>query len=179
MRIRAEILSCYLARYLPENCSILDIGGGQGLITNLLAKKLHARAVNTDVINYSLDASCISCQKDQLPFSKHQFDYSLLIDVLHHAQNPEKLLKEAKRVTRNKIIVLENRNPSSHKFFSLITWFLDATQTFFFGIPLPKTLPLSFWRRTFRRLRLKIELDVSTKGQIPFINQRLFILLKT
>jgi ubiquinone/menaquinone biosynthesis C-methylase UbiE len=42
-----------------------------------------------------------------LPFTTNQFDVSLLFYVLHHCQDPHRLLHEAVRVTRQKIIIIE------------------------------------------------------------------------
>ena len=42
-----------------------------------------------------------------LPFDDNSFDVTLINYVLHHSQNPERLLKEAKRVSK-KIIIFED-----------------------------------------------------------------------
>ncbi len=42
------------------------------------------------------------------PFEDKVFDVSLLITVLHHTQSPQKILLEAKRVTKGRVIVVED-----------------------------------------------------------------------
>jgi ubiquinone/menaquinone biosynthesis C-methylase UbiE len=42
-----------------------------------------------------------------IPFADDYFDVSLVFYVLHHCEDPEQVLREAIRVTRGKIIIIE------------------------------------------------------------------------
>lgn len=61
----------------------------------------------------------------EIPFPDKSFDYTLLITVLHHSETPLELLKEAKRVTRKRIIVNEviYMNEANRRFNIFFDWF--------------------------------------------------------
>lgn len=92
--------------------SLLDIGTGTGRMAELFAPK----AERITALDKSLDMLRIARAKLQhlpaeqvelvqgdfaaLPFAAHQFDTVVLHQVLHFAQDPERALAEAARVTR-------------------------------------------------------------------------------
>lgn len=176
--IRSIFLANYLTKYLAGYDSILDIGGGQGILSVVLAKKLKIKVVNTDIVDYSTKGvPFVLCQENKLPFADKEFSASLLIDVLHHSRDPENLLKETIRVTKKRVLVIENYHYSAKvvlaKYFH---WLFDAVQTVIFGIPLPRIASLKKWRAFFKKLSLRIETEENLKGKIPLINQYLFVL---
>ena len=46
--------------------------------------------------------------RESFPFAAESFDASLLMTVLHHVPDPAAILREAKRVTRKTLIVVED-----------------------------------------------------------------------
>lgn len=86
---------------------ILDIGAGNCLISELISKKYKVSCIDvTD--NNKTGLPLVLYDGNKLPFKKKSFDTSLLLYVLHHDSNPENLVKEAVRVTRERIIVFED-----------------------------------------------------------------------
>ena len=94
------------------NGKVLDIGCGNGLISNSLLDddaELHL----LDVVDYRDDSmrnvpfNKIS-QNDTLPFIDNFFDNAMLNVVLHHADDPIKLLKETARVCKGSIYITES-----------------------------------------------------------------------
>src|SRR5437870_1657886 len=85
-----------------EAASILDIGCGNGLFScKLMSAKPNLRISGVETL--PRDGCLIDCETfngGALPFPDSSFDHVLLINVLHHADNPEQLLAEARRVTR-------------------------------------------------------------------------------
>lgn len=94
--------------------TILDIGTGTGLF----AEFFQTRGFNVTGIDDSevmvkeakrLLPAChfVQASADQIPFSDNQFDLSIIAHLLHEVDDPEAVLKEAKRVTKSNIFVLE------------------------------------------------------------------------
>ncbi|MFQ6676869.1 MAG: class I SAM-dependent methyltransferase [Fidelibacterota bacterium] len=90
-------------------CSIVDIGCGTGLVT----EKLHDYAqsvVGFDVVNNNLSHKIkftLGSPDKPLPFKNKEFDYTLLIFVLHHSNDPIFLLKEVNRIS-NHVVIFED-----------------------------------------------------------------------
>lgn len=91
---------------------VLDIGCGNGLISSSLLDD-NAKLYLSDVVDYR-DASlhslpfCKSVEGTALPFEKNHFNNVVLNTVLHHAYEPNDLLKEAIRVCSDKIYIFES-----------------------------------------------------------------------
>jgi SAM-dependent methyltransferase len=107
-------VSDYHRRYQPhlaQATSLLDIGVGPGLaLQHVIQQNPHLTCAGVDVRDMRLPDVEIPLQVydgHTLPFTKNQFDISLLLYVLHHCQDPLRLLDETIRVTRQKIILIE------------------------------------------------------------------------
>ncbi len=94
--------------------SVLDVGTGSALFAEAFAKK------NLNVSGLDLNEKMIAeAQKfvpaakftvgraEMLPFSEDEFDIVFLGHVLHEAESIEQVLAEAKRVAKQRVVVLE------------------------------------------------------------------------
>jgi SAM-dependent methyltransferase len=112
---RAALIESHLARQkIVTACvsnevqSILDIGCGNGEVTNVLPERLQVVALDLSltalrcVQRPKVRASCTA-----LPFQNRQFDLCLCLEVLEHLSGDEadKTVSEIKRVARTWIIV--------------------------------------------------------------------------
>ncbi len=106
---RAEFFTALFENFLPPQSRILDIGGGWGFYAEPLEKRGHSHTV-LEVIKpgYQRAPVVIYDPLKPMPFPDKSFDVSLFITVLHHIPDPEAVLREAKRVTRNTVIVVED-----------------------------------------------------------------------
>jgi SAM-dependent methyltransferase len=99
---RTRVLAEMLAAQIPQNASVLDVGCGDGTIGNLIARQ--RPDVSIQGVELLVRPGCkIQCRVFDgfsLPFPDASFDVSLLVDVLHHTQDPAILLREAARVSR-------------------------------------------------------------------------------
>ena len=89
--------------------SVLDVGCGAGRFGDAIAKRFSAKVAGVDVVDY-VDAP-IPVQiydGDEIPFADDSFDVVVLAFMLHHVQDQDKLLKEAVRVSRDRVIVFED-----------------------------------------------------------------------
>lgn len=91
---------------------ILDIGRGDGALTNLISKK-GAVIIGIDVSDESIkfakektknhiNIDFIKASAYHLPFKNNFFDYVLCSDVIEHLLKPKKMLAEIKRVYNGK-----------------------------------------------------------------------------
>jgi len=108
--LRTNVLSNYLLQVVVPGRG-LDIGTGDGIIPGLIMKK------NKNVVIDGVDIENTEIKKREniflydgktLPFKDNEYDFVLLIDVLHHVKNPSELLKEVKRVSKKIIIVKDH-----------------------------------------------------------------------
>jgi SAM-dependent methyltransferase len=86
----------------------IELGGGFGRITQVLEK----RVVQMFMLDYSLSnlrrassrlerTTLVRDSFDRLPFDDSVFDFVALIRVIHHVPDPDALLSEVVRVSRN------------------------------------------------------------------------------
>ncbi len=89
---------------------VLDVGCGDGLFLTML-KDVDSEGVDISregiekCREKGLKVSLCDFSKDKLPFLNDEFDNVVVLDVLEHLYFPEKLLKEAKRVSKRNIII--------------------------------------------------------------------------
>ena len=97
---RARVLTKHLLKALPDDCaSILDVGCGDGAIGRLM-RTGDARLRVTGVETHERPTCRIPVQHydgERLPLGDDSRDVVMLIDVLHHANDPGALLREAAR----------------------------------------------------------------------------------
>jgi|SRR3989344_2229236 len=140
--------------FLDKNGSILDIGSGTCNVCEVLSRKGY-KVTPLDIQNLSFidNVEPVIYDGKTIPFNEDKFDTSLILCVLHHTLDPERILREAKRVSRN-IIVIEDIYDSW--FQKCITLFFDSLFTLeFIGHPHSNKND-KHWRETFAKLGLKI-----------------------
>jgi methionine biosynthesis protein MetW len=91
---------------------VLDIGCGDGLLLSALAKA-GVSASGVDVSDEGVkkcrekgfDVSVADISTEDLPFQDKAFDTVIMLDILEHLYDPEVLLREAIRVSKQNIII--------------------------------------------------------------------------
>ena len=105
---RAEGFVEIFEPHLPKRSRVLDIGGSWGYYVKPLSDRGHHLTV-LDVVKPGYQQSPVVVYKgDRIPFGDSAFDASLLVTVLHHVTDPEALIREARRVTRKTLVVIED-----------------------------------------------------------------------
>ena len=131
---RAKKSAKHILPYIPRGANVLDIGAGNGLIAEIIAKERDAEITLVDVMDWNLSSLPLRLYDGgRLPFQDDQFDIALLCDVVHHAENEEALVKEALRVARKVIIVEEAHEHSGMSIFANVA---DNLQYILYGMPL-------------------------------------------
>jgi ubiquinone/menaquinone biosynthesis C-methylase UbiE len=99
--------------------SLLDVGCGEGIVTDELALLLpSARVTGIDVPNAGLasewsrrSAEYVAGTAYELPFDDGEFDLVSAIEVFEHLERPEAALTEMARVARKHVLVSVPREP--------------------------------------------------------------------
>ncbi|MGC2821478.1 MAG: class I SAM-dependent methyltransferase, partial [Candidatus Sulfotelmatobacter sp.] len=134
---RVEILAGWFAQLAPRSARVLDVGCGDGLIAAALQSR------RTDLVITGIDVLARShthipvdmFDGANIPFDDRSFDVVLFSDVLHHTSDPAILLREARRVTSQSVLIKDhNRNGLlAGPRLRLMDWVGNAR----FGVALP------------------------------------------
>ncbi|WP_287584391.1 class I SAM-dependent methyltransferase [Candidatus Borrarchaeum sp.] len=88
---------------------ILDLGAGDGLLALEIKKQLKKEVVLVDIVDYNYtDLPLILYNpEEKIPLADEEVGTTILYTVLHHASDPEHLLKEATRITKKRLVIIE------------------------------------------------------------------------
>lgn len=109
---RVQVLADTIASKLPAEASVLDVGAGSGdMAVAILASKPSLNIEGVDVLVRPETAIPVrQFDGEHLPHGDGEFDYAILVDVLHHTDDPGALLAEVGRVARRIVIKDHFRN---------------------------------------------------------------------
>jgi len=141
-RRRVTRLSTLLGSVIPVGASVLDVGAGDGsLDRQLLESRPDLRITGIDVLARPRTLiPVVPFDGQSIPFPDRSFDIVMFVDVLHHASNPDQLIKEACRVGGSVIIKDHLRDGVlSGPTLRLMDFIGNAR----FGV----ALPYSYWSR--------------------------------
>jgi SAM-dependent methyltransferase len=139
---RTTRLQEILSSFVKSNSSVLDVGCGDGLVSSRIAASVPGvKIVGCDVL--VRPHTYIPVEKYDskvLPYRDSSFDLVMLIDVLHHAESPDRLLREAARVSRGPILIKDHVRSGwlGYETLRLMDWFGNA----YAGV----ALPYNYWR---------------------------------
>lgn len=111
---RLKVLVKLIQPYLSKNDRVLDIGCGAGLLGNAIVRSAQTPSdiEYTGVEKHPRGGepiNVVAYDGDGLPFEDKSFDVVLIADVLHHDPEPQRLLKEAARVSKKYVIVKDHK----------------------------------------------------------------------
>lgn len=160
---RAEGFVSIIKDFVPSDARVLDVGGGWGFYVEPLERFRDCEVTVLDVVEPGFrKAPVVTYDGNRMPFPDGSFDVSLLVTMLHHVPDPEKVLAEAKRVTRGAVIVVEDLYRTSlGRWWTILR---DVLYNFeFIGHPC-QFRKKEEWFRCFERMgfRLKFETEIYT-----------------
>lgn len=164
MRFRAERKWRWIRTHLPPQpvARVLDLGAGDGYVGEVVRRDTGAEVVLADVVDFNRTAlPLVLYDSRTLPFPSAHFDLALLVYVLHHARDAERVLAEARRVTRGAIVVVEsvNEHPLQHRVFVRLDRLANALRS---GGAMREQEPFlhvrsdTEWQAVFGRLGLRV-----------------------
>jgi len=107
---RIRCLSGHLSEILPKNVSVLDVGCGNGQLAHNINQERDDLAF-TGIEVLLREKTWIPVRifdGRTLPFESASMDVVMFVDVLHHADDPITLLREATRVARKGVIIKDH-----------------------------------------------------------------------
>jgi SAM-dependent methyltransferase len=165
---RVDKLGRLLSSLTPADASVLDVGCGDGKVGLALSRSrpdIRLSGLDTKV---RMDAAIPILTYDgrTIPFESRSWDVVLLVDVLHHADDPMKLMQEAARVSRTALLVKDHLLQGL--FARQILRLMDVVGNRRYGV----ALPCNYWTRkqwleAAARLKLEIVAWNGTLGLYP------------
>lgn len=129
------LLDRFAAAAGRREASILDVGGGTGLILKLAEAHLRGKGIAVRKTLLDLSPQSLELQRRNhpdavavvagsiaaTPFGERQFDLVMMIDVLEHVPQPERALAEVKRISRYALLKVPLEDNLTLKLLNLAT----------------------------------------------------------
>jgi SAM-dependent methyltransferase len=140
---RTVVLADHLASLIPNAARVLDVGCGDGTIDRLImAQRPDVSIEGIDpLVRPKTHIPVREFNGLTLPYPDSSFEVVMFVDVLHHANDPRVLLREAARGGRSILIKDHNRQGFLGKeTLRLMDWVGNARH----GV----TLPYNYWSKS-------------------------------
>ena len=154
---RVRVLANQLSSLIPNGATLLDVGCGDGSISEQISRlRPDLTITGIDVLLRERTQIPVTLYDGQtIPFADNSFDAVMFVDVLHHTEDHELLLREAKRVSRQAIILKDHTRDGlfAGQTLRLMDWIGNAAH----GVSLPYNyLSEQQWRGSCESLELGI-----------------------
>jgi SAM-dependent methyltransferase len=146
-----------LARFVPPEASVLDVGCGDGTLAAELLRLRPDVTITGVEVAIRAEAAIPTGRFDgaNLPFSTRSMDVVLLADVIHHARDGRRLLREAARVAAKRVIVKDHVVRGFAARMTLA--FMDRVGNRRFGVPIRENYwPIVEWNAAFAEGGLRL-----------------------
>ncbi len=162
---------------------ILSVGDGDGYVSLRIQEKTESLVQGLDILHYTKyrvqGVPLVIYDGKKIPFADESFDISAGVFLLHHCENIEFILQEMIRVSRKKIIIVEDvfNNRLEHVFLRIFDTI--ENRTFSIEMPIPYNFQsLSQWKKIFKNVNLKLVYSIQFRAlPLPVRNQA-FCLIK-
>ncbi|MEO7797869.1 MAG: methyltransferase domain-containing protein [Opitutaceae bacterium] len=166
---RVRILAAAAAPLLPANARVLDVGCGDGRVAAEIGR--HRADVSFVGVEVAPRAGCLipvtPFDGNHLPFPDGSFDATVIVDVLHHTEDPAPLLREAARVSRDAVLLKDHLREGCCAQATLR--FMDELGNRRHGVPLPnRYLSAKEWARLFADCSLVTVSSDPLRSLYPF-----------
>lgn len=148
--------------HLKNGTKLVDIGCGFCRVTEgLIQKDFEVTPVDVRDISIVPSITPIVYDGRTLPFKDKEFDYALIVTVLHHVKDQEELLREVSRIAK-RIIIMEDIYEGDGQ--RVATYIMDSLLNLEF-IGHPHTNRTDYeWKELFRKHKMKME----SSSTVPF-----------
>lgn len=162
MFLRENEIGGRVAPHLVRGMTLLDVGAGTGRISRWLAERVGVRPTLADVTEFANRERRFPFVRMtdplRVPVDDGAFDVVMMLFVLHHVPrwaDQERLVREAARIARTRIVVIEDTPTSAIDRVWNVAW--DWALNLRHGVPKPFTFRTADgWRRVFERAGLEV-----------------------
>jgi SAM-dependent methyltransferase len=106
---RRRCLADILTPYVGNALTVLDVGSSIGMLAREMQDRTGASFTGVDIHVFAETAvPVVRYDGRRLPFDDGSFDLVTIVDVLHHTEDPAALLAEARRVSRERILIKDH-----------------------------------------------------------------------
>lgn len=166
---RIRVLARHIAPLVPRGATVLDVGCGDGLLGRTIRNERPDLALTGMDVLVRPRTHIPVREFDGLtiPMGDRAVDVILLVDVLHHADNPIRLLTEAARVARQAIIIKDHMQSGwiDRQTLRLMDWTGNAAH----GVALPYNYwSAQEWTLALQRIGAAIEVWNTDLGLYPW-----------
>jgi SAM-dependent methyltransferase len=166
---RTRVLGARIAAELPPDVSILDVGCGDGSMASRIQElrpDIRIQGIDT-LVREDSEIAVEAFDGERIPYDGDSFDLVLLVDVLHHAEDPTALLRESARVARRWIVIKDHLEQGWLAAPTLR--FMDRVGNSRHGVALPYHYwSPAAWEDTFLQLGLTTETRDESLGIYPW-----------
>jgi len=167
---RTSVLSSWCSRLIPLDSEVLDVGCGDGRLARLIADKRPDISICGIDVRQRKDSAMPVETFDgkSIPYGDGSFDVVMFVDVIHHADEPRMLLREAARVARQAILIKDHlvEGMFAYPTLQVMDWVGNARH----GVSLPYNYwTLAEWHGVFDKLGLNITFWESDLRLYPFL----------
>ena len=160
---RARVLAAAISELLPREASVLDVGSGDGTIAaQWMQARPDLRVEGIDVlVRPDTKIPVRAFDGRTIPYPDRSFDVVSFVDVLHHADDAARLLREAARVARHSVVIKDHyaENRLDRATLALMDWVANAHH----GVALPYHYwSRAEWQRAFAAAALSVD-ELRTK----------------
>jgi SAM-dependent methyltransferase len=185
--LRENEIGGKLAAHLVTGMRVLDLGSGTGRISSWLVRRVGIRPTLADVVEYENRVSDFPFIRMtdplRVPADDGAFDAVIMLFVLHHMERweeQERLVAEAARVTRRRLLVIEDTPTSRVDRWFNVAW--DWALNLRHGVSTPFTFRSpQQWRTVFERTGLQVRVEQTYRARWPTLltyHHTLFVLEK-
>lgn len=166
---RVRRLAEVISGMLEPGWSVLDIGCGDGALAAMIERRVEQVSIEgCDVLVREHTAIPVHPFDGRtVPRRDGAVDAVLLVDVLHHTDDPLVLLREAARVASTAVIIKDHRldRPLAAGTLRCMDWIGNHAH----GVALPYNYwPLERWRSAWSALGLEVEQYTTRLGLYPW-----------
>ncbi|MFW9777667.1 MAG: class I SAM-dependent methyltransferase [Candidatus Heimdallarchaeota archaeon] len=159
---RANQILKHIHFFLESGESMLSVGDGDGYVSLRIQEKTGVEIQGLDILAYpKYRVPGIPLRlydgNEPIPFPDDSFDVCIGVFVLHHCPNVGSILKEMMRVSRKKLIIIEDVFNNRLERFFLKFFDLLENRTFSAQMPIPFNFrKLDDWKELFKNLDLHL-----------------------
>ena len=165
---RVRVLADNITGLIPHGVSVLDVGCGDGVLGSVItSRRPDISLVGAEVLIRPRSRIPITTFDGlTLPFADRAVDVALLVDVVHHASDPHRLLAEAARVASTAVIVKDHylRGVLARPTLA----FMDRVGNARHGVATPYHYwTPNQWRDAFVRMNVTVHVESTSLGLYP------------